>query len=65
MVYNPYYFEKELGFIGKYVVLREVYNERNYKLFYALAGVRGDYDFKKLSEPKGIPNDINKVTKRD
>lgn len=61
--YNPYFLEKEIGDQEKMLSLEEVYNERNYKLFYALAGVRGNYDFEKLSEPKGIPIDAHKVTK--
>lgn len=37
---------------------------RNYMLFEKMAGVRGDIS-KALSPPKGLPDDISIVTKRD
>ena len=43
-----------------------IYTNRNYHLFSILAGVR-DYseNCNKISEPKGLPEDISKITKKE
>ena len=42
-----------------------IYRGRNYGLFATLADVRNDYGIDPISEPKGLPKNIHKVTKKE
>lgn len=44
---------------------KEVYGDRNYSLFGALANVRNYYDNIPICEPRGIPEDASKVVKKE
>ncbi len=48
------------------MIINPIYSSRNYSLFTALAGVR-DYseNAECISQPKGLPKDISKVTKAE
>jgi hypothetical protein len=35
------------------------FDDRNYNLFAILAGVRNNFDFEPISEPRGLPNDLS------
>lgn len=60
--YNPYYDpkepdgEREMDIVG-------LYTNRNYSLFAVLADVRNDSDSPFICQPKGLPDDISKITK--
>lgn len=41
------------------------YSNRDYSLFYRLAGVRGPYEFEPLSESRGLPEDISSDMQRE
>ena len=48
----------------RYSVENEIYEDRNYRLFAVLAGVRNNYDVTPISPPRGLPVDASDETKQ-
>ena len=63
--FNPYYDkdnpddgEQEYEFIS-------IYDERNYEAFSVLADVRNYYNIKPLDEPRGLPEDVSDIVRKE
>lgn len=44
---------------------KSIYNGRNYSMFAILADVRNDGKIKPIAQPRGLPADCHKITKRE
>ena len=43
--------------------VQEICGDRNYRLFYLLAGVRNEGDLTPVSDPKGLPSDVTEFVR--